>query len=92
VGSNKRIFEYLVKWFRWEVYDSTWEPAKNIPDLPYYEDYYLTAARDEGVLARYKVGLLAEASEWFDENTGKRLVEKLREAGVEKRMWWDDDP
>ncbi|WWD01429.1 hypothetical protein V866_008373 [Kwoniella sp. B9012] len=83
---------YLVKWWDWEIYDSTWEPGRNIPDLERYEALFLQCAlKTEGTNMYLKnVLLLEECSPWFD-HKGRYNVELLKSLGVEKRLWWDDD-
>ncbi|OCF54160.1 hypothetical protein L486_08357 [Kwoniella mangroviensis CBS 10435] len=83
---------YLVKWWDWEIYDSTWEPGRNIPDLERYEALFLQyALKTEGTDMYLKnVLLLEECSPWFD-HKGRYNVGLLKSLGVEKRLWWDDD-
>ncbi|WVQ70118.1 uncharacterized protein L199_008343 [Kwoniella botswanensis] len=83
---------YLVKWWDWEIYDSTWEPGRNIPDLERYEVLFLQCAlKTEGTDMYLKnVLLLEECSPWFD-HKGRYKVDLLKSLGVEKRIWWDDD-
>ncbi|WVW83121.1 hypothetical protein I302_105139 [Kwoniella bestiolae CBS 10118] len=83
---------YLVKWWDWEIYDSTWEPARNIPDLERYEALFLDyALKTEGTDIYLKnVILLEECSPWID-HKGNYDIELLLSMGVERRQWWDDD-
>ncbi|KAK8869840.1 hypothetical protein IAR55_000408 [Kwoniella newhampshirensis] len=88
-ANGKRTFKYLVKWWDWQSYDSTWEPAKNIPDLKRNDDIFLHAAREADINVNYRVALLPEAQMWFTD-TGEYKKDLLRMLGVDGRAWWDD--
>ncbi|ORY33792.1 hypothetical protein BCR39DRAFT_268517 [Naematelia encephala] len=88
-STNKRVWEYLVKWHDWELWDATWEPAQHIPDLEYYQSHFVQAAKKADVDISRKVVLLPGVLEWYDED-GDRLDKKLTEMGIEPRTWWQD--
>ena len=102
--NGKRVYEYLVKWHDWEIYDATWcavhrtgryhietlprEPAKHIPDLEHYRDHFLVAAKEASIEERYRIMLLPSTAVWWDEK-GELMRDKLADAGIEPREWWE---
>ncbi|WWC61157.1 uncharacterized protein I303_103736 [Kwoniella dejecticola CBS 10117] len=82
-------FMYLIKWWDWEIYDATWEPAKNIPDLARREAIFLQQFKNAPDMLTQKVWLLDKCSPWFDYK-GQYNIELLKSLGIEKRYWWDD--
>lgn len=62
------------------------EPAKHIPNLEYWEDHFLDAAKKAGVESKFRIALLPDAEEWFDEQ-GYLREDRLREKGIEPRSW-----
>nr|XP_031862833.1 uncharacterized protein CI109_001845 [Kwoniella shandongensis]KAA5529905.1 hypothetical protein CI109_001845 [Kwoniella shandongensis] len=88
-ANGKKVFMYLIKWWDWQVYDATWEPAKNIPDLKRNEEIFLHSARENDINVNYRIALLPEAQLWFTEK-GEYKKDLLRMLGVDERAWWDD--
>ncbi|WWC69494.1 uncharacterized protein I206_103435 [Kwoniella pini CBS 10737] len=80
---------YLIKWYDWEIYDSTWEPAKNIPDLERWETIFLQQFKHSPDVLTQRVWLLEECTPWFDYK-GHYNTELLKSLNIEKRTWWDD--
>ncbi|WWC90058.1 uncharacterized protein L201_004991 [Kwoniella dendrophila CBS 6074] len=89
-GGGGATYMYLVRWYDWEIYDSTWEPARNIPDLPKWEAHFLQSLKSEGPdIHTQKVLLAEECKPWFD-HRGKYNTALLLSMNLEKRLWWED--
>lgn len=86
--SGKRVYEYLILWEGWPLFDCTWEPPNRVdgPIKDLEEDFLLAGAK-EGLNDRAKVVLLPEAQELWDEN-GDLQREYLEELGVPPAEWW----
>ncbi|WVQ98712.1 hypothetical protein IAU59_005843 [Kwoniella sp. CBS 9459] len=83
-------YVYLVKWYDWALYDSTWEPRSNIPNIARQEALFLQEAKRQGLLdPRQKVILLPEVELWFD-HKGQYRIDVLLELGVNRRWWWEN--
>lgn len=88
----KRVYDYLVLWDGWPIYDCTWERAKNIPSLEQYEADFLAECESEGVNTLGTVVLPLACREWNEKGLRRRKM--LMEEGVMPAEWWegDDDP
>ncbi len=64
------------------------EPPKYLEDLEYYEGHFFAKSAKAGIEARYRVSLLHEATQWWNEK-GHLMRKKLKSMGIQPREWWD---
>ncbi|EIW69691.1 hypothetical protein TREMEDRAFT_62560 [Tremella mesenterica DSM 1558] len=88
LGNGKRVFEFLVKWEGWEIYDSTWEKSRNIPHVEVQHELFEIMAKRQGLEMMTRTCLLNEAEEWWDD-MGELKRDKLEMLGVQPAPWWD---
>ena len=62
--------------------------AKHIPDIEYYCDHFLLAAKEASIEERYRIMLLPSTAAWWDEK-GDLMRDKLVGAAIEPREWWE---
>ncbi|OCF36561.1 hypothetical protein I316_01811 [Kwoniella heveanensis BCC8398] len=89
-ANGEATYVYLVKWYDWALYDSTWEPRSNIPNIKRQEALFLQELRRQGTESdpREKVVLLPEVERWFD-HKGQYRIDVLEGLGIDKRCWWE---
>ncbi|WVR05275.1 hypothetical protein IAU60_002287 [Kwoniella sp. DSM 27419] len=88
--NGKAVYKYLIKWLNWEIYDSTWEPASNIPNLSREVALFARQCKQQALDdPRLKVVLLPQAEEYFDWK-GSYKLDVLERLCIERRWWWED--